>query len=73
MLSSLSWGVCFSLISDRTAATVNGDLLMSHCLVFIAKFLYILAPPLLLQGSPSELSEKLSPGLKSSESLSNTI
>ena len=35
-------------------------------MVQLAKLLYILALPLPLQGSPPELSERLSSGLKSS-------
>ena len=37
------------------------------CLVFVAKLLYILAPPLYLRSCPLELSEKLSSRLKSPE------
>ena len=43
--------------------------LCSDSLVFAAKTLYIPASALLLQASPSEISEKLSPGLKSTENI----
>ena len=39
--------------------------------LLLQKHLYSLAPPFPLQNRPSELSERLSPGLKSSVCLSN--
>ena len=60
VLNSLTWDVWFSFI--------NSNLLMFQLPGFCCKNSYIPAFPLPLQSSPSELSERLPPGLKSSAS-----
>ena len=63
-LDSLTWDVWFSLI--------NSNLLMFQLPgFFLQKLLCVLAPPLPLQSSPFERSERLPPGLESSESQPN--
>ena len=62
-LNSLAWDIWFSLISS--------NILMFWLLGPCCKTSYILAPPLPLWSSLSELSEMLCPGLKSQFCLPN--
>ena len=56
VLNSLIWYILLSL--------TNSNLLMYQLLVFLAKLLFTLVPPLSLWSSPSELSESLPPRLE---------